>query len=131
MPTNEEIAQAKAQQEKLDKAQKVANTTAKVSAYGPVLGQILATLGSTAVGVYSAKQQTQLQEKLGMLTLEEQSKLNAQLLKTQDKQAKLALIENAIKEKEKTKRLPLYIGIGVFVLVVGVATFVLLRRKKA
>jgi hypothetical protein len=115
----------------LDKAQKVANTTQKVAAYGPILGQILATLGSTAVGVYSAKQQTQLQEKLSVLNVEEQRKLNAELLKTQDKQAKLALIENAIKQKEKTKRLPLYIGIGVFVLVLGVATFVLIRRKKA
>ena len=115
----------------LDKAQKVANTTQKVAAYGPIFGQILATLGSTAVGVYSAKQQTQLQEKLSVLTMEEQRKLNAELLKTQDKQAKLALIENAIKQKEKTKRLPLYIGIGVFVLVLGVATFVLIRRKKA
>ena len=131
MPTKEETAQAQSQQDKLDKAQKVADTTAKVAAYGPILGQILATLGSTAVGVYTAKQQTQLQEKLSILTLEEQSKLNAQLLKTQDKNAKLALIENAIAQKEKTKRLPLYIGIGVFVLVLGVATFVLLRRKKA
>lgn len=95
--------------------------------YG-ALADVIIGLG---VGTYTAKQQAKLQEKLGMLTLEEQAKLNAQLLKTQDKQAKLALIENAIKEKEKTKRLPLYIGIGVFVLVVGVATFVLLRRKKA
>ena len=79
----------------------------------------------------TSKQQAKLQERLGVLTLEEQAKLNAQLLKTQDKNAKIALIENAIKEKEKTKRLPLYIGIGVFVLVLGVATFVLLRRKKA
>jgi hypothetical protein len=114
----------------LDKAQKVADTTAKVAAYGPILGQILSTLGSTAVGVYTAKQQTQLQEKLGLLTLEEQAKLNAQLLKTQDKQAKLALIENAIKQKEKTKRLPLYIGLGVFVLVLGIATFIYIRKKK-
>jgi hypothetical protein len=65
-----------------------------------------------------------------LLNIEEQRKLNAELLKTQDKQAKLALIENAIKQKEKTKRLPLYIGIGVFVLVLGVATFVLIKRKK-
>jgi hypothetical protein len=115
----------------VDKAEKIANTAQKVSAYGPIVGQILATLGSTAVGVYSAKQQTQLQEKLGLLTIEEQRKLNEQLLKTQDKQAKLALIENAIKQKEKSKRLPLYIGLGVFVLVLGVATFVLIRRKKA
>jgi len=113
-----------------DKAQKVASTAEKVSAYGPIVGQILATLGSTAVGVYSAKQQTQLQEKLSLLTLEEQRKLNEQLLKTQDKQAKLALIENAIKQKEKTKRLPLYIGVGVLVLVLGVATYVLIKRKK-
>jgi hypothetical protein len=68
---------------------------------------------------------------LGLLNIEEQRKLNEQLLKTQDKQAKLALIENAIKQKEKSKRLPLYIGLGVFVLVLGVATFVLIRRKKA
>jgi hypothetical protein len=114
----------------VDKAQSVATTAEKVAAYGPVLGQILSTLGSTAVGVYSAKQQTQLQEKLSLLTMEEQKKLNEQLLKTQDKQAKLALIENAIKEKEKSKRLPLYIGLGVFVLVLGVATYVLIKRKK-
>jgi uncharacterized protein HemX len=114
----------------VDKAKSVATTAEKVAAYGPVLGQILSTLGSTAVGVYSAKQQTQLQEKLSLLTMEEQKKLNEQLLKTQDKQAKLALIENAIKEKEKSKRLPLYIGLGVFVLVLGVATYVLIKRKK-
>lgn len=119
-----------AKQDNLDKAQNVANTAEKVAAYGPVVGQILATLGSTAVGVYTAKQQTQLQERLGLLTLEEQRKLNEQLLKTQDKQAKLALIENAIKEKEKSKRLPLYIGLGVFVLVLGITTFVLIKRKK-
>jgi hypothetical protein len=95
------------------------------------LGALAKTISDTAVGVYSAKQQSKLQEKLSVLTLEEQRKLNEQLLKTQDKQAKLSLIENAIKQKEKTKRLPLYIGIGVFVLVLGVATFVLIRRKKA
>jgi hypothetical protein len=95
------------------------------------LGTLAKTISDTAVGVYSAKQQSKLQEKLSVLNLEEQRKLNAELLKTQDKQAKLALIENAIKQKEKTKRLPLYIGIGVFVLVLGVATFVLIRRKKA
>jgi hypothetical protein len=95
------------------------------------LGTLAKTISDTAVGVYSAKQQAKLQEKLSVLNIEEQRKLNAELLKTQDKQAKLALIENAIKQKEKTKRLPLYIGIGVFVLVLGVATFVLIRRKKA
>jgi hypothetical protein len=95
------------------------------------LGTLAKTISDTAVGVYSAKQQSKLQEKLSVLNVEEQRKLNAELLKTQDKQAKLALIENAIKQKEKTKRLPLYIGIGVFVLVLGVATFVLIRRKKA
>jgi hypothetical protein len=94
------------------------------------LGALAKTISDTAVGVYSAKQQSKLQEKLSVLTLEEQRKLNEQLLKTQDKQAKLSLIENAIKQKEKTKRLPLYIGIGVFVLVLGVATFVLIKRKK-
>lgn len=95
------------------------------------LATSLKAIGDTIVGGYSAKQQAKVQEKLGMLTLEEQKKLNEQLLKTQDKQAKLALIENAIKQKEKTKRLPLYIGLGVFVLVLGVATFVLIKRKKA
>lgn len=95
------------------------------------LTALLKTVSDTGVGIYSAKQQAKIQEKLSVLTLEEQAKLNAQLLKTQDKNAKLALIENAIAQKEKTKRLPLYIGIGVFVLVLGVATFVLLRRKKA
>lgn len=95
------------------------------------LTALLKTFSDTATGVYSAKQQAKVQEKLGLLTLEEQRKLNEQLLKTQDKQAKLALIENAIKEKEKSKRLPLYIGLGVFVLVLGVATFVLIKRKKA
>jgi Tfp pilus assembly protein PilN len=100
-------------------------------ATGNPIGAVVDLLVGLGVGTYTAKQQAKLQEKLGMLTLEEQAKLNAQLLKTQDKNAKLALIENAIKEKEKTKRLPLYIGIGVFVLVLGVATFVLLRRKKA
>jgi Tfp pilus assembly protein PilN len=95
------------------------------------LTALLKTVGDTGVGIYNAKQQAKIQEKLGLLTLEEQAKLNTQLLKTQDKNAKLALIENTIKEKERTKRLPLYIGIGVFVLVLGVATFVLLRRKKA
>lgn len=94
------------------------------------LGTLAKTISDTAVGVYSAKQQSKLQEKLSVLNVEEQRKLNAELLKTQDKQAKLALIENAIKQKEKTKRLPLYIGIGVFVLVLGVATFVLIKRKK-
>lgn len=94
------------------------------------LGAITKTISDTAVGVYSAKQQAKLQERVSLLTLEEQRKLNEQLLKTQDKQAKLALIENAIKQKEKTKRLPLYIGLGVFVLVLGVTTFVLIKRKK-
>jgi hypothetical protein len=95
------------------------------------LTAFLKTAGDTGVGIYNAKQQAKLQEKLGLLNIEEQRKLNEQLLKTQDKQAKLALIENAIKQKEKSKRLPLYIGLGVFVLVLGVATFVLIRRKKA
>jgi hypothetical protein len=94
-------------------------------------GALADVIVGTTVGIFTSKQQAKLQERLGILTLEEQAKLNAQLLKTQDKNAKLALIENAIKEKEKTKRLPLYIGIGVFVLVLGVATFVLIRRKKA
>lgn len=95
------------------------------------IGAITKTISDTAVGVYTAKQQSKLQERLGLLNIEEQRKLNEQLLKTQDKQAKLALIENAIKQKEKSKRLPLYIGLGVFVLVLGVATFVLIRRKNA
>jgi hypothetical protein len=94
------------------------------------LTALFKTVTDTGVGIYSAKQQAKLQEKLGLLNIEEQRKLNEQLLKTQDKQAKLALIENAIKEKEKSKRLPLYIGLGVFVLVLGVATVVLIRRKK-
>lgn len=94
------------------------------------IGTLLKTVSDTSVGIYSAKKQAQVQERLGLLTLEEQRKLNEQLLKTQDKQAKLALIENAIKEKEKSKRLPLYIGLGVFVLVLGVATFVFIKRKK-
>ena len=94
------------------------------------LGNTLKVISDTTVGVYSAKKQAQVQEKLGLLTLEEQRKLNEQLLKTQDKQAKLTLIENAIKEKEKSKRLPLYIGLGVFVLVLGITTFVLIKRKK-
>ena len=94
------------------------------------LGAITKTISDTAVGVYSAKQQAKLQERVSLLTLEEQRKLNEQLLKTQDKQAKLALIENDIKQKEKTTRLPLYIGLGVFVLVLGVATYVLIKRKK-
>jgi hypothetical protein len=95
------------------------------------LGALFKTVSDTGVGIYTAKQQAQVQERLGLLNIEEQRKLNEQLLKTQDKQAKLALIENAIKQKEKSKRLPLYIGLGVFVLVLGVATFVLIRRKKA
>ncbi len=94
------------------------------------LGNTLKVISDTTIGVYSAKKQAQVQERLGLLTLEEQRKLNEQLLKTQDKQAKLALIENAIKEKEKSKRLPLYIGLGVFVLVLGITTFVLIKRKK-
>lgn len=95
------------------------------------LGALFKTVSDTGVGIYNAKQQAKVQEKLGLLSIEEQRKLNEQLLKTQDKQAKLALIENAIKQKEKSKRLPLYIGLGVFVLVLGVATFVLIKRKKA
>lgn len=106
-------------------------TGGKIASNAGPLGALADVIIGTSVGVYTAKQQAKLQEKLGLLTLEEQAKLNAQLLKTQDKQAKLALIENAIKQKERTKRLPLYIGIGVFVLVLGAATFVLVRRKKA
>jgi hypothetical protein len=94
------------------------------------LTALLKTVGDTGVGIYSAKQQAKLQEKLGLLTLEEQAKLNAQLLKTQDKQAKLTLIENAIKQKEKTKRLPIYIGVGLLVLVLGIGTFIYIRKKK-
>ena len=109
---------------------KVADVAGVASNAGP-WGALADVIVGTTVGIFTSKQQAKLQERLGVLTLEEQAKLNAQLLKTQDKNAKIALIENAIKEKEKTKRLPLYIGIGVFVLVLGVATFVLLRRKKA
>lgn len=110
--------------------QTAVETGADLASNAGIWGALASTIANTTVGIYSAKQQAKLQEKMTLLTLEEQRKLNEQLLKTQDKQAKIALIENAIKQKEKTKRLPLYIGLGVFVLVLGVATYVLIKRKK-
>lgn len=94
------------------------------------LAALTKTISDTAVGVYSAKQQTKLQADLALLNADEQKKLQQQLLAAQDKQSKLALIENAIKSKQRSENLPIYIGIGLLVVGVGVALFFVLKKKK-
>jgi hypothetical protein len=93
------------------------------------LAAFLKTGSDTAVGVYSAKQQAKLQGELALLNAEEQKKLQAQLLKAQDQQSKLALIENAVKNKQRQENLPIYIGIGLLVVGVGVGLYFVLRKK--
>jgi len=93
------------------------------------LAAFLKTGSDTAVGIYSAKQQAKLQGELALLNADEQKKLQAQLLKAQDQQSKLALIENAIKNKQRQENLPIYIGIGLLVVGVGVGLYFVLRKK--
>lgn len=93
------------------------------------LAALTKTISDTAVGVYSAKQQTKLQGELALLNADEQKKLQEQLLKAQDQQSKLALIESAIKNKQRQENLPIYIGIGLLVVGVGVGLYFVLRKK--
>jgi hypothetical protein len=93
------------------------------------LAALTKTVSDTAVGVYSAKQQAKLQGELALLNAEEQKKLQAQILKAQDQQSKLALIENAVKNKQRQENLPIYIGIGLLVVGVGVGLYFVLRKK--
>jgi len=93
------------------------------------LAALTKTVSDTAVGVYSAKQQAKLQGELALLNAEEQKKLQAQLLKAQDQQSKLALIESAVKNKQRQENLPIYIGIGLLVVGVGVGLYFVLRKK--
>jgi hypothetical protein len=93
------------------------------------LAALTKTISDTAVGVYSAKQQTKLQGELALLNADEQKKLQEQILKAQDQQQKLALIESAIKNKQRQENLPIYIGIGLLVVGVGVGLYFVLRKK--
>jgi len=94
-----------------------------------VVGEIITSIGNTAVGFYSAKKQAELNTLLSTQSAQEQKRINEQLVKAKTESDKIKLLDYLKEKAERRKYIPYYIGGGIFAVVVIIG-IVLLTKKK-
>lgn len=111
-------------------AAKGAGGAAKGSAANAdLIGQAIKLAGDITVGVYSSKQQVQLQKDLAKLSGEQQQRLAEELGKANTQAEKLRILQNA-QNQAKNREITLIV-VGSLVGIAGIVlTVVLLRKRK-
>lgn len=95
-----------------------------------IAGQIVGGALGPTLQILSEQKRLKVESELAKLNMREQEKLAKQVLAAQTEQQRLALIEEAIKQQERSKRMPLYIGAGLAVVAIGVFVYFTYKKRK-
>lgn len=93
-----------------------------------VVGAIISTAGSVAVGGLDIATKRKLEKNLAKLSQAEAEALQTQLAKEKDAQTKLLLLQQAADKADKRSRLNIIIGSAIGL--IGLITAIILIKKK-
>jgi hypothetical protein len=86
-------------------------------------------IGNMGVNIYNNEDNQNLKSYLAGKTLADQREIQQQMLSLQTQAQKQAYAQSMIDKARKTKYIPYYIAGGVLLVTIGIALFVVFRKK--